>query len=232
MASVQDNILMQLLEGTTPKQREIVSGPASRTAELLSKQKLREEAGPEQAILAQMGPDAGFDINEFIAQRQSDWDNDTTGGEGGFDSDTLQMLVDALDGEGVNALSAEDVSKAMLRKAPSPETASAYNALGPTEKMQVLEELVGADGLGDLEWAIGAVLGDTPNAGQRGPVQVGPTPVDKNNPSRLEDPLFQEAMALWIEKNGREPATDGEFQEIEDAVFQMQEQAYDHKNRP
>lgn len=45
-----------------------------------------------------------------------------------------------------------------------------------------------------------------------------PYKTGEDMPSRLDDPEFQQAMKQWMDENGREPATDQDFEEIEGMI--------------
>lgn len=53
-----------------------------------------------------------------------------------------------------------------------------------------------------------------------------------DEPQRMDDPAFQEAMQMWMEQNGREPATDQDFAEIESMVQQPQENSHSMNSNP
>lgn len=110
-----------------------------------------------QAIMAEggQGKQSPFDPKSFAMKRRQAWDETEDGSESGFDQETLQMLLDQLGNEGVAALSAGDVSNAMLREAPSEEVSSSYGNLSAEDKLKLLQEIVNSDGLGSMENIIG-----------------------------------------------------------------------------
>lgn len=122
-----------------------------------------DAAPPEQRVeminsilgeqLGQGSAPQAFSAKDFAKQRLDAWNSgkDHEGSEVSFDNETLDMLLDQLDGEGVNALPAKDMMQILLRGDPSQDEADFYNNLGPEEKMQLLEQIIDSDGLGSIK---------------------------------------------------------------------------------
>lgn len=135
-ASIEEQLLAR--PGQMPEPQ--MMGPESPEAQVLN-QMLANSPAPVA--------EQGVDLEDFAQQRQAAWEADETGSEGGFDGETLNMLTEMLDAEGVAQLPAKEIMPILLRDA-SPEEAAFYDALPAPEKLKILDEIANSDGLGSI----------------------------------------------------------------------------------
>jgi hypothetical protein len=148
----------------------------------------------------------GFDLEAFIEQRRAAQDNgDYQGSEVGMDSETLQMLIDQLDGEGVNNMPAADIMRALMRGEPSPEEANFYDSLDPQARMELLERIVNSDGLGNIS----SFMDETGQMVPRRPPQPRAGPYGQNR--NMAD--YNYGLSGYMHRGGNTKAPDGSFRQ-------------------
>ena len=99
---------------------------------------------------ASAGPNQSYRPMELTEERLNAWNTGDDGSEVGFDNETLNILADMLDPEGVAALSASGATMPLLRGSATPEEEQYWNSLSDVEKLDLLDQIAASDGLGRI----------------------------------------------------------------------------------